>query len=387
VPGRTYSARAVLAGASAAQTAVSLISYGLPAIGPDLRRHFGLSLTELGAVLTANLLGSGLALIVAGIAVDRYGSRAAAVVGTAVSTGGLVVAAVASSKAVLFAGLLVSGIGSAVVPIAGAGALFRVFPPARRAFALGVRQMAVPLAGTISAGAMPGLVALGGIRLALLFGAAALATTGIALAVVVEHEPFPAPARRQGVRTILRAPGMLRLLVVAAFYIVVLQAMLVYTVPAARAFGLSAFAAGATYFVITATAMAARLVWGRVADRNEGARRSRTLFEVGVVAAVGGVLFTFALHAGAAALIPAAIVFAFGAFGWNALVYVSAGERSGPELAGRSVAVAATLVFVLSAVTTPPLGSLADHVGWDAFWGATAGLAAIGAGVAATLSR
>jgi MFS family permease len=387
VPGRTYSAKAVLAGASAAQTAVSLISYGLPAIGPDLRRHFGLSLTELGAVLTANLLGSGLALIVAGIAVDRYGSRAATLVGTAVSTGGLIGAALASSKAVLFAGLLVSGIGSAVVPIAGAGALFRVFPPARRAFALGIRQMAVPLAGTISAGAMPGLVALGGIRLALLFGAAALATTGIALAVVVEHEPLPAPARRQGVRTILRAPGMLRLLVVAAFYIVVLQAMLVYTVPAARAFGLSAFAAGATYFVITATAMAARLVWGRVADRNEGARRSRTLFEVGVVAAVGGVLFTFALHAGAAALIPAAIVFAFGAFGWNALVYVSAGERSGPELAGRSVAVAATLVFVLSAVTTPPLGSLADHVGWDAFWGATAGLAAIGAGVAATLSR
>jgi MFS family permease len=385
VPGRTYSARAVLAGASAAQTAVSLVSYGLPAIGPDLRRHFGLSLTELGAVLTANLLGAGLALIVAGIAVDRYGSRAAMLVGTAVSTAGLLGAAVASSKVLLFAGLLVSGIGSAVVPVAGAGALFRVFPPARRAFALGVRQMAVPLAGTISAGAMPGLVALGGIRLALLFGAAALATTGAALAVVVEHEPLPAASRRQGFRTILRAPGMLRLLTVAAFYIVVLQAMLVYTVPAARAFGLSAFAAGATYFVVNVTAMAARLIWGRIADRNEGARRSRTLFEVGGVATVGGVLFTFALHAGAAAVIPAAIVFAFGAFGWNALVYVSAGERGGPELAGRSVAVAATLVFVLSAIATPPLGSLAAHVGWDAFWGATAGLAAIGALVAAKL--
>ena len=387
MPGRTYSARAVLVGASAAQTAVSLVTYGLPAIGPDLRHHFGLSLTELGAVLTVNLFGAGLALILAGIAVDRYGSRAATLVGTAVATGGLVGAALASAKAALFAGLLVSGIGSAVVPVAGAGALFRVFPPARRAFALGVRQMAVPLAGVIAAGAMPGLVALGGIRLALLFGSAALATTGVALAVVVEHEPLPAAARRQSFRTIWRAPGMQRLFVVAAFYIVVLQAMLVYTVPAARAFGISALAAGAIYFVINVTAMAARLVWGRIADRQEGARRSRTLFEVGVVAAVGGLLFTFALHAGAVAVIPAAVLFAFGAFGWNGLVYVSAGERTGPELAGRSVAAAATLVFVMSAIATPPLGSLADHVGWDAFWGTTAGLAAVGAAVAATLRR
>jgi MFS family permease len=387
VPGRTYSPRAVLVGASAAQTAVSFVTFGLPSIGPDLRRHFGLSLPELGAVLTANLFGAGLALVLAGIAVDRFGSRAATLAGSALATAGLVGAGLADSKGVLFGSLLVSGIGSSVVPVAGAGALFRVFPPRRRAFALGVRQMAVPLGGTIAAVAMPGLHALGGVRLPLLVGAAAAGITGAAFAIVAEHERLPAAARRQGFRSILRAPGMQRLLVVAAFYIVVLQAVLVYTLPAARAFGLSAFAAGATYFAVNVTAMAARLVWGRVADRQEGARRSRTLFEVGVVAAVGAVVFTFALHAGAAAVIPAAILFGFGALGWNALVYVSAGERAGLELAGRSVALAATVVFLLSALSTPLLGALADRAGWDVFWGTTAGLAAAGALVAATLSR
>ena len=72
----------MLASASAAQAAVSFVNFGLPSIGPDLRRHFGLSLPELGAVLTAALLGSGLALIAAGIAVDRLGARRATLAGS-----------------------------------------------------------------------------------------------------------------------------------------------------------------------------------------------------------------------------------------------------------------------------------------------------------------
>src|ERR1700704_4843901 len=70
----------------------------------------------------------------------------------------------------LFAGLLVSGVGTAVVPVAGAGALFRVYPAARRGWALGVRQMSVPLGGTVAALVPPGLESAGGVRLPLLAG-------------------------------------------------------------------------------------------------------------------------------------------------------------------------------------------------------------------------
>jgi MFS family permease len=142
---------------------------------------------------------------------------------------------------------------------------------------------------------------------------------------------------------------------------------------------LSAFWAGFTFFAVNVTAMVARLVWGRVADRQDGSRRVRTLVETGVVGAIGGLVFTLALHAGAALVVPAAVLFGFGALGWNALVYVSAGERTVPELAGRSVATAATVVFLISATCTPPLGELADHAGWDVFWAVTAVLAGLGA--------
>jgi MFS family permease len=377
----------VLTAAATAQAAVSFVSFGLPSIGPQLRSEYGLGLTGLGAVLAASLFGAGFALLAAGVAVDRFGARISTLAGTVPATAGLAVAAASTSVTVLIPALVVFGVGSSVVPIAGAGALFRAYPATSRAWALGVRQMAVPLGGTVAAIAMPLLAHAGGVRAALGTGAALVAVTGTAFALVTEDTRAGGPRPAGAFRSILRAPGMQRLLVVAALYIVVLQAVLSYTVPAVREAGLSLFVASATYFALNVTAMAARLVWGKIADRQQGERRTRTLVEVGVVASAGALLFTFALHGGPVAVVISAIVFGFGALGWNALVYVSAGERADPDLAARSVALAATVVFLLGAACTPLMGTIADRVGWDAFWATTAAIALLGAAVAASLPK
>jgi MFS family permease len=368
----------VLTSAVAAQAAVSFVNFGLPSIGPDLRSHYGLSLPELGAVLTAALLGSGVMLIGAGIAVDRIGARRATLAGSLLAAAGLAAAAASESKGVLFVALVVSGIGSSVIPIAGA--LFRVYPAQRRAWALGVRQMAVPLGGTIAALTMPLLVRVSGVELAFAVAAGAVAITGAVFALIPEEAGGDVrPRVERAFRSILGAPGMPRLLVVAALYIVTLQAILSYLVPSARAAGLSSFWAAFTYFAVNVTAMIARLVWGKMADRHGGSRRVRTLVETGIVGSIGGLVFALALHAGPGLVIPAAVLFGFGALGWNALLYVLAGERTAPELAGRSVATAATVVFLVSAACTPALGALADSAGWNVFWITTAILSAAGA--------
>jgi MFS family permease len=180
---------------------------------------------------------------------------------------------------------------------------------------------------------------------------------------------------------------MPRLLMVAACYIVVLQALLSYVVPAVRDAGHSARTAAVAYFAINLVSIGSRIAWGRVADREEGSRRVRTLVEVGTVMAVGALLFAVALHGGAPVVIATAVLFGIGALGWNALVYVSAGERVSPDLAARSVAVAATVVFVLSGVATPVLGAVIDFAGWDALWFGAALLAAGGAAIAYGLPR
>lgn len=377
---------AVLAGAAAAQAAVALVNFGLPAIGPELQADYGLTLFALGAVLGAGLLGSGLALVAAGIAVDRFGSRRALVAGTALGAGGLAVAAFAPTGPTLFLALAVSGVGSAVVPVAGAGALFEVYPPSRRGWALGVRQTAVPAGGMTSAIVYPSLHALGGPELTLVVSAAAVTVTGLAFAAVVPRERRVATARiARPFRTILAGLGMTRLLAIAACYIVVLQALLAYVVPAVRAAGETELTAAVAFFAVNAAAMISRIAWGHIADRQEGSRRVRTLVEVGIVATVGAVAFAAALHTGAVVIVAAAFAFGLGALGWNALVYVSAGERVDPALAARSVAVAATVVFVLSALVTPALGALADLAGWDALWLATAVAALVGTLLAAGL--
>jgi MFS family permease len=376
----------MLALASAAQAAVSLVNFGLPAIGPELREEFGLSLPELGAVVVAGLLGAGVALIVAGVTVDRLGGRLATLAGTALACAGLLVAALASTKGPLFAGLFVFGLGSAVVPVAGASALFRAYPTARRGWALGVRQTAVPLGGTVAAVAYPALHAAGDARLTLLVSAVAVGGTGAAFGLAAGADRRPVAERVvRPFRTILEAPGVRRLLLVAACYIVVLQALLTYAVPSIRESGHSELTAAIAYLGINVAAMVARIAWGTIADRAGGSRRVRTLVEVGLVAAAGAVAFLLALHGGAPLVVGAAVLFGLGALGWNALVYLSAGERVEPELAGRSVAVAATVVFVLSGAVTPLLGALADAAGWDALWLITAATAGLGALLAAQL--
>ena len=378
----------VLAGACAAQAAVSLVNFGLPAIGPELQDDFGLSLFELGAVLSAGLLGSGVALIAAGVVVDLIGARRAMLAGTVIGTAGLMVAAFADSKHLLFWAMVFSGLGSAVVPIAGAGALFRAYPPERRGWALGVRQTAVPLGGVIAAFLYPSLHALGGTAVTLGVSAVAVALTGVWFAAIVPSEtPDRASLERGWVRAILEAPGVATLLAIAACYIVVLQALLAYLVPAVRAAGHSELTASVAFLAVNLAAMAARIAWGWIADRGGGTRRVRALVEVGLLAAVGGVAFALALHTVAIAVVLTSVVFGLGALGWNALVYVSAGERVAPALAARSVAVAATVVFLLSAIVTPLLGALVDALGWDVLWVATAGIALMGALLALTMPR
>jgi MFS family permease len=379
----------VLVAATAAQTAVSFVNFGLPSIGPELRVELGLSLPALGAVLTAGLLGSGVSLIGAGVLLDHIGSRRALLGSAVCASTAMGGASFATSARTLFVCVFLFGVFSSVVPMAGAGELFRVYPAERRGWALGVRQMAVPLGGVVAAILLPIVTAVAGLQPALLVVAAAVLVSGVAFGLLSDDGRPDTTQRRQrdAFASILRAPGALRLLVVASVYIVVLQSLVVYGVTASRAAGLSQVEAVAVYAAVNLAAACSRVVWGRIADRASGTRRVQTLVEVGIVGSLGALLFGGALHTHAAIVFPAAVVFAIGALGWNGLLYVIAGEQTEPGLAVRSVAVATTVVFAVSALASPGLGALVDAAGWDALWVTMAVLAGAGAFIASRLPR
>jgi MFS family permease len=276
--------RATLALAVAAQAAVSVIQFGLPAVGLDVRQRLDLGPAGFGVVFACLGVGSALALVPVGVLVDRLGPRAVVVAGGLVASGGDLGAAFASSAPFFACAALLAGIGGAAVPVAGMTSLLRGFPPERRGLALGWRQLAVPLGGTIGSFALPALTALGGLRLAFVVAAVACAATAFAFAAVAGTAPVDAPTRLS-LDGVLRIPGMGLLLLLGLFYATALGGPLAYLVPAARDARLSAAVAGGLFTLMNVTAAAARLVWGRAADRRGGTRRIPVLRATGFVAA------------------------------------------------------------------------------------------------------
>jgi MFS family permease len=363
-----------------AQAAVSVVQFGLPAIGVDIQNKFGLGPAGFGAVFAAVGLGSAVALIPAGMLVDRFGARPVLLVGAAINFCAYLAASVAPNAALFAAAIFLAGIGSSAVPVAGMSSLLREFPPERRGIALGWRQLAVPMGGAIGAAALPLLAHVGGVRLALIVTAIATASTATVFAWL--SAAGGGTARRMRLDGALTARGMRPLLVVGLLYVYALGASLTYIVAAARDDGLGKTEAGALFVVLNVSAAASRLVWGRMADRGGGTRRVRTLIEIGVLAAVAGLAMAPVLHVGFVLAVPVTIALGFGCFGWNGVLYVTAGELVGPDRAARAVGVASTMVFGAGALAAPVSGLVAEHAGYDVMWLTAAASSAAGAAFA-----
>lgn len=84
-----------------------------PPLFPLLAAEFGLSNTELGAVVSAIMLPILVLQIPVGELVDRIGAKPVFVVGIVVTALGVLIAGIASSYLLLLAGALVSGVGQA----------------------------------------------------------------------------------------------------------------------------------------------------------------------------------------------------------------------------------------------------------------------------------
>ncbi len=371
--------RTILVLAVASQAAFSMITFGLPAIGAEIRDKFDLGPAGFGAVFAAVGLGSAAALIPAGALVDRFGGRRVLIVGGIVNGIGLLLAAAAGTAETFAAALVLAGIGGAAVPVAGMTALLRVFEPAQRGMAMGWRQLGVPLGGTLGAAILPALAAVGGVRLAMAGAGVAAAATALAFAVVSDNRPASVSRSGQSVAAVLRIPGFKPLLAVGLLYVLALGAILAHYVGALRDAGLSHAEAAAGFAALNVTAAVSRIVWGRVADGGGGTRRARTLTEIGILTVAATCVMPLVLAVIPTAALGFGVVVAFGAFGMNGVLYLLAGELAGSSRAGRAVGVASTVVFGMGSLAAPVAGFAIERTGYDAVWVMSAVVAAAGA--------
>ncbi len=100
-------------------TFLGAVFQGLPALGPVLRSTYGLSLGQLGLVLSSVAVGILATLLAWGAAADRFGERRVMVLGLLGAAVALLVAARTSDLFGLAAALLVAGACGASVNAAG----------------------------------------------------------------------------------------------------------------------------------------------------------------------------------------------------------------------------------------------------------------------------
>lgn len=171
-------------------TFLGAVFQGIPALGPVLRSAYGLSLGQLGLVLSSVAVGILATLLVWGAAADRFGERRVMVLGLLGAAVALLVAARTSSLFGLAAALLVAGACGASVNAAGGRAIMSWFAFGERGLAMGIRQTALPLGAAAAAVSLPVLSAVGGVDGALLALAACCALAAASVALWVREPPM-----------------------------------------------------------------------------------------------------------------------------------------------------------------------------------------------------
>ena len=185
---------AILAVGVLAQAALAALQHGLPALNPMLRSAYGLSLPEIGLVLAAANWGIMSTLLLWGALADRHGERIVIAVGLGGSSLCILAATSAGGVAMLVAWLVLAGaLGSA----ASGRAVMRWFSRGERGFALGIRQMAIPLGSALAALALPLIAAGFGLAAALTALAAGAAVGAVCCALWLTAPPKGEAGARQ----------------------------------------------------------------------------------------------------------------------------------------------------------------------------------------------
>ncbi|HEX5608902.1 MAG TPA: MFS transporter [Solirubrobacterales bacterium] len=356
--------------ATGAQAGVAILTQGLTGLGPSLQHHFDLTISQTGALLTIGPLGLGTTLFAWGWLSDRHDERV--VIATGLIAGGSVMLLTPLAQSLwVFALMLFAASALAASGNAGGGrAVMGWFGPEERATALGLRQMATPLAAAIAIALTPALLAVGGLELVLLALGGYMICAGVVAAVMLRSPDRPAestpadgasPLRNRRLRR-LAAGGWLLSTVQMSW---VTFAMLFLTRHEHLAIG----AAAALVALMQASGAVARVLCGRWSDRT--LRRVTPQRQIALVIAVGALATGLTVDAPGWVAIPVMLFAGVAGMCWNGLGITAAGELGGMHQAGAAIGLYITVLLV-GATVGPLLFGLCLGLSWGAAFAAAA---------------
>jgi len=359
----------VLAAGTFAQASFSAIGVGLPAIAPEIRAHFALSLPQVGIVLSALWAGTLVTMLPWGLIADRTGERVALAVG--LGTCGVLIAAAgfASTFWQLVLLLWLAGAAGASTNSSSGRAVIQWFGVRERGLALGIRQTAIPIGGLTAAIVLP---ILGGVQLPLFFLATfCLAGALAGLLLVREPQAEVTAVHVEDVPWTLRDRRLWLLCGGSGLYVVPQLAVVGFVVLFLHdERGWSAGAAAVVLACVQVAAGVARIAAGRWSDV-VGARMS-PLRRVGIAsfAALAGV--TALLGGPIALLVPLFVLAGAVSMSWNGLAFHAAAELAGLRRSGAAIGFQQTTLAVLGVGVPVAFAATVSATSWRAAYGLAA---------------
>jgi sugar phosphate permease len=362
----------VLGAGTLAQASFSASSVGLPALGPQLKAGYGLTLGETGVVLAAIGIGMLFTLLPWGFVADRFDERWVIATGLTGAAAGLAVASATHSFGAVTGVLVAVGALGASVNAASGRAIIAWFPSSELGLALGIRQTAIPIGGALGGAVLPALGSAGGTRAAFLFLAGACATGALVAVAFIRGGTRADEHELEEISRPLHDPRMWLLGIGTGLYLLAqigITGFVVLFLHEER--HLSKYGAASVFLAINVLAIGARIVSGRISDRIGS--RLRPLRTIGVVLAVFTAAVAATTSAPLALLIPLFVVAGVLSMAWNGLAYAAAAEAVGAARTGAALGFQQTLLGVVVAAAPPAVAAVAEHSWRLAFLLAAAG--------------
>jgi sugar phosphate permease len=354
----------------AAQASISAVQLGLPAVAPQIRDEYGLSIAQTGALLAASTVGIVATLLAWGALADRIGERAVIAVGLTGAAGGLALASQAGSGAALGAALVLAGACGSSANAASGRAVVSWFGRSQRGLALGLRHMSTPLGGAIAAALLPLAADAGGVEAALLALAGACLAGAVAAAAGLRRaDPQPGeidePPPHVTSAGPLRDPGIWRLSLGTAGVVLgqisVLSFLALYL---HEERGWSVTASALALATVQIGGAVARVVAGAWSDRLGS--RIRPLRAIALAGGLTLAAATALLPAPDGLAVPLLIVAGIVVMAGNGVSFAAAAEMVAPARVGTALGLQNTILFVAVATASPLFGAAVGLLSWPA---------------------
>jgi sugar phosphate permease len=354
----------------AAQASISAVQLGLPAVAPQIRDAYGLSIAATGALLAASTVGIIATLLAWGALADRLGECAVIAAGLTGAAVALALASQASSGLALGAALVLAGAFGSSANAASGRAVVSWFGPSQRGLALGLRHMSTPLGGAIAAALLPLAADAGGIEAAMLALAAAC-LGGAAAAALGLRRAEPAAGGLDDPPPHVTAAGPLRDRAIWRLSLgtaaVVLGQISVLSFVALYLHEQRGWSVGASALALAGVQIggaAARVAAGAWSDRV--GRRIRPLRTIALAGGITLAAATALLAAPDPLAAPLLLVAGVVVMAGNGISFAAAAEMAGPGRVGTALGLQNTILFVAVAAASPLFGAAVGLLSWTA---------------------